>query len=101
MVCAVLGWLEMNLTLCTVPAGFFLCNSAEPVPANPQTRKPETKLSIYQDFMWNSLVREAGISDDEKRMHKWDFDGSIANDLQVRTMNAREPLTMHTNDTRP
>ena len=32
--------------------------------------------------MWNSLVREAGISDDDKRMHKWDYDGSIANDLQ-------------------
>eukprot|EP00283_Hemiselmis_rufescens_P013382 CAMPEP_0173446566 /NCGR_PEP_ID=MMETSP1357-20121228/36863_1 /TAXON_ID=77926 /ORGANISM="Hemiselmis rufescens, Strain PCC563" /LENGTH=307 /DNA_ID=CAMNT_0014412869 /DNA_START=84 /DNA_END=1004 /DNA_ORIENTATION=- len=41
-----------------------------------------TFTTWHDDFIWNSLVREAGISDDDKRVHKWDFDGSLAKALQ-------------------
>jgi hypothetical protein len=38
-------------------------------------------------MQWNSLVREAGISDEDKRTYKWDFDGSLARELEQQERN--------------
>jgi hypothetical protein len=38
-------------------------------------------------MQWTSLVREAGISDEDKRTYKWDFDGSLARELEQQERN--------------
>ena len=41
-----------------------------------------TFTTWHREFEWNSLVQEAGISDEDKQNHRWDFDGSLAKELQ-------------------
>ena len=43
-----------------------------------------TFTTWHKDFEWNSLVREAGISDDDKRNYRWDFDNRLALALQAQ-----------------
>ena len=43
-----------------------------------------TFTTWHKDFEWNSLVKEAGISDDDKRTYRWDYDNSLASELQAQ-----------------
>ena len=44
-----------------------------------------TNFTIWhKDFEWNSLVREAAISDEDKRTRVWDSDNSLALELQAQ-----------------
>lgn len=43
-----------------------------------------TFTTWHKDFEWNSLVKEAGISDDDKRAYRWDYDNKLASALQAQ-----------------
>ncbi len=60
------------------------CKSCETCLHSPSFMGSRALAFILQ---WNSLVREAGISDEDKRTYKWDFDGSLATELEQQERN--------------